>query len=93
MILHLQKAKILGLLCLIITLSATLALTTYSGLASAQNKTLMQPTGIKGMTTNPTNIVLTSMIMIPEKTGCHEYKKSAKLNVNDPSIFSKTMQI
>jgi hypothetical protein len=45
---YIQKAKILGLLCLITTLSATLALTTYSGLASAQNKTLMQPTGIKG---------------------------------------------
>ncbi|MFZ0329397.1 MAG: hypothetical protein WBQ25_21765 [Nitrososphaeraceae archaeon] len=65
---YIQKAKILGLLCLITTLSATLALTTYSGLASAQNKTLMQPTGIKGIALSPTNIVLTSMIMIPEKT-------------------------
>src|SRR5207245_4147047 len=31
---------------------------THSGLANAQNKTLMQPTGIKRMATNVTNIVL-----------------------------------
>ncbi|MFZ0646668.1 MAG: alpha/beta hydrolase, partial [Nitrososphaeraceae archaeon] len=30
----------------------------YSGFASPQNKTLMQPQGVQGMTTNATNIVL-----------------------------------
>ena len=30
----------------------------FAGLASAQNTTSMQPTGIKGMATNATNIVL-----------------------------------
>ncbi len=55
---YIQKAKVLGLLCLTITLIVTLALTTHSGSASAQDKTLTQPTGIKGMATNATNIVL-----------------------------------
>jgi pimeloyl-ACP methyl ester carboxylesterase len=55
---NLQKAKALGLLVLTISLTTTLALTTHSGLASAQNKTLTQSTGIKGMGTNTTNIVL-----------------------------------
>ena len=41
-----------------ISLITTLALTTHFGLASAQNKTLMQPTGIKNMTTNATSIIL-----------------------------------
>jgi pimeloyl-ACP methyl ester carboxylesterase len=31
---------------------------TYSGFATPQNKTLMQPQGVQGMTTNATNIVL-----------------------------------
>ena len=56
---YIQKAKVSGLLCLTITLIVSLALiTTHSGLANAQNKTLMQPTGIKSMATNSTNIIL-----------------------------------
>ena len=53
-----SKHKALGLLILTISLITTVALTTHSGLASAQNKTLMQSTGTKNMTTNNTNIVL-----------------------------------
>ena len=53
-----SKHKALGLLILAISLITTVALTTHSGLASAQNKTLMQSTGTKNMTTNNTNIVL-----------------------------------
>jgi pimeloyl-ACP methyl ester carboxylesterase len=56
--LYIQKAKVLGLLFLTMTLIVTLSLTTHSGLAIAQNKTSMQPQGIKGMATNATNIVL-----------------------------------
>jgi pimeloyl-ACP methyl ester carboxylesterase len=55
---YIQKAKVLGLLFLTMTLIVTLSLTTHSGLAIAQNKTSMQPQGIKGMATNATNIVL-----------------------------------
>lgn len=55
---YIQKAKFLGLLFLSLTLTVILSLTTHSGLANAQNKTLMQPTGIKGMATNSANIVL-----------------------------------
>jgi pimeloyl-ACP methyl ester carboxylesterase len=53
-----QKAKILFLSCLSITLIVSLALiTTRSGLANAQqNKTIMQPQEVHGMTTNATNI-------------------------------------
>ena len=53
--------KVLGLLFLTLTLSTTLVLSAHSGLASAQNKTSMQPQGVQGMaTTNSTkmNIVL-----------------------------------
>jgi pimeloyl-ACP methyl ester carboxylesterase len=53
-----QKAKVLLLLCLSITIIASLASTTYFGLASPENKTLMQAQGIQSMTTNATNIVL-----------------------------------
>src|SRR3954468_12758128 len=53
-----SKHKALGLLILAISLITTVALTTHSGLASAQNKTLMQSTGTKNMATNSTNIVL-----------------------------------
>jgi pimeloyl-ACP methyl ester carboxylesterase len=49
--------KFLGLLCLSITLLISIP-STYSGSASAQNNTLMQPDGIQGMSTNATNIVL-----------------------------------
>src|SRR5437588_7394453 len=55
---HNQKTKFLGLLFLTMTLIVTLSLTTQSGLANAQNKTIMQPTGIKGVAANATNIVL-----------------------------------
>jgi pimeloyl-ACP methyl ester carboxylesterase len=55
---HNQKTKFLGLLFLTMTLIVTLSLTTQHGLANAQNKTLMQPTGIKGVATNITNIIL-----------------------------------
>ncbi|MDQ6865443.1 MAG: alpha/beta hydrolase [Thermoproteota archaeon] len=53
-----QKAKILGLLFLTLSLIVTLSLSAHSGLANAQNKTLMQPTGIKSMATNATSIIL-----------------------------------
>ena len=55
---HFQKTKALGLVLLTISLITTLALTTHSGLASAQNKTLTKPTGIKSMATNATSIIL-----------------------------------
>jgi pimeloyl-ACP methyl ester carboxylesterase len=55
---YVQKAKALGLLILTISIITTLALTTHSCSASAQNNTLMQPTGIKSMATNATNIIL-----------------------------------
>jgi len=53
-----QKAKVLKLLFLTMALIVTLSLTTHSDLVSAENKTLMQPTGIKNIATNVTNIVL-----------------------------------
>jgi pimeloyl-ACP methyl ester carboxylesterase len=53
-----QKAKVLLLLCLSITIIASLASTTYLGLASPGNNTLMQAQGIQSTTTNATNIVL-----------------------------------
>jgi pimeloyl-ACP methyl ester carboxylesterase len=53
-----SKQIVLLLLCLSITVIASLASTTYFGLASPENKTLMQAQGIQSMTTNATNIVL-----------------------------------
>jgi pimeloyl-ACP methyl ester carboxylesterase len=53
-----QNIKSLGLLCLTITLLLGIMSPTYSGFASPENKTLMQPQGVQGMTTNATNIVL-----------------------------------
>jgi pimeloyl-ACP methyl ester carboxylesterase len=53
-----QKIKFLGLLCLSITLLLGFMSPTYSGFASPENKTLMQPQGVQGMATNATNIVL-----------------------------------
>ena len=50
-----QKAKILGLLFLTLSLIVTLSLSAHSGLANAQNKT---STGVKSVATNATNIVL-----------------------------------
>jgi pimeloyl-ACP methyl ester carboxylesterase len=53
-----QNIKFLGLLCLSITLLVGFMSPTYSGFASPENKTLMQPQGVQGMATNATNIVL-----------------------------------
>ena len=54
-----QNTKVLFLLCLSITLLlGFMSSPTYSGFASPENKTLMQPQGVQGMTTNATNIVL-----------------------------------
>ena len=53
-----QNIKFLGLLCLSITLLLGFMSPTYSGFASPENKTLMQPQGVQGMATNATNIVL-----------------------------------
>jgi pimeloyl-ACP methyl ester carboxylesterase len=54
-----QNIKFLGLLSLSITLLlGFMSSPTYSGFASPENKTLMQPQGVQGMATNATNIVL-----------------------------------
>jgi pimeloyl-ACP methyl ester carboxylesterase len=56
-----SKQKVLILLCLSIAITTGLAPTTYSGFATSENKTLMQPQGTQGMsntTSNTTNIVL-----------------------------------
>ena len=53
-----EKAKILGLLFLTLSLIITLSLSAHSGQANAQNKTSMQPTGVKSTAKNATNIVL-----------------------------------
>jgi pimeloyl-ACP methyl ester carboxylesterase len=49
--------KFLSLLCLSIALLISIP-SSYSGSASAQNNTLMQPDGMQGMSTNATNILL-----------------------------------
>ena len=56
-----SKQKVLILLCLSIAITTGLASTTYSGFATSENKTLMQPQGTQGTsntTSNTTNIVL-----------------------------------
>jgi pimeloyl-ACP methyl ester carboxylesterase len=53
-----KKVKFFGLLCLSITLLVSLTPSTYSGFASSEIKTLMQPQGTQNMSTNATNIVL-----------------------------------
>ena len=56
-----SKQKVLILLCLSIAITTGLASTTYSGFATSENKTLMQPQGTQDMsitTSNTTNIVL-----------------------------------
>ena len=53
-----SKQKVLILLCLSIAITTSLASTTNVGLATPENKTLMQPQGIQSMSTNATNIVL-----------------------------------
>ena len=53
-----SKQKVLILLSLSIAITISLVSPTYSGFASPENKTLMQPQGVQGMATNATNIVL-----------------------------------
>jgi pimeloyl-ACP methyl ester carboxylesterase len=54
-----KKIKCFGLICLNVTLLVSFMSLTYSSFASPENKTLMQPQGVQGMTeTNTTNIVL-----------------------------------
>ena len=54
-----EKTKFFGLLTLSITLLLVFILPSYSGLASSQNKTLMQPQGVSDVAaTNATSIVL-----------------------------------
>jgi pimeloyl-ACP methyl ester carboxylesterase len=53
-----SKQKVLILLCLSIAIITSLASTTEFGLATPENKTLMQPQGLQSMSTNATNIVL-----------------------------------
>src|SRR5919107_4827014 len=53
-----SKQKVLILLCLSIAITTSLASTTDFGLATPENKTLMQSEGIQNMSTNATNIVL-----------------------------------
>jgi pimeloyl-ACP methyl ester carboxylesterase len=53
-----QNIKFLGLLCLSIALLLGIMSPTYSGFATPENKTLMQPQEVQGMATNATNIVL-----------------------------------
>jgi pimeloyl-ACP methyl ester carboxylesterase len=54
-----QNIKFFGSLYMSVILLLVFMLRTYSSLASSENKTLMQPQGVQGMTTtNATNIVL-----------------------------------
>jgi pimeloyl-ACP methyl ester carboxylesterase len=55
-----QKTKFLVLVCLSVAIVAGLSSAAYFSSASAQNKTSMEPTGIKNTITNATkiNIVL-----------------------------------
>ena len=56
---HSEKTKFFCLLSLSITLLLVVILPSYSGFASSQNKTLMQPQGVSDVAaTNATNIVL-----------------------------------
>ena len=56
---HSEKIKFFGLLSLSITLLLVFILPSYYGVASSQNKTLMQPQGVSVVAaTNATNIVL-----------------------------------
>ena len=58
MTINYKEIKFFGLLCLGMALFVGLTPFTYSGEASAQNNTLMQPQGTQDMSTNATNIVL-----------------------------------
>ena len=55
---YIQKTKILLIICLTLTFIVSFALISPSGLASAQNNTSMQPSGMKNTATNSTNIIL-----------------------------------
>ena len=55
---YIQKIKFFVLLSLSTMLVASFVLPTYSGFASPENKTLIQPQRIQNMSTNATNIVL-----------------------------------
>jgi pimeloyl-ACP methyl ester carboxylesterase len=55
---YIQKTKILLIVCLTLTFIVSFALISPSGLASAQNNTSMQPSGMKNTATNSTNIIL-----------------------------------
>jgi pimeloyl-ACP methyl ester carboxylesterase len=55
---YIRKIKFFVLLSLSTMLVASFVLPTYSGFASPENKTLIQPQGIQNMSTNATNIVL-----------------------------------
>ena len=57
-----SKQKVLILLCLSIAITISLVSPTYSGFASPVNKTLMQPQGVQGMSTNATNA--TNIILV-----------------------------
>jgi pimeloyl-ACP methyl ester carboxylesterase len=61
-----QKAKVLGLLFLTMTLIVTLSLTTHSGQANAQqqNNTLMQSQGTPSMTIPTTNTTNTNIVLV-----------------------------
>jgi len=54
-----ERARVSLLLCLINVIVTSLASSTYFGVANAQqNKTLIQPQGSQGMSSNGTNIIL-----------------------------------
>src|SRR5919107_715886 len=55
---YIQKIKFFVLLSLSTMLVASFVLPTYSGFASPENKTLIEPQRIQNMSTNATNIVL-----------------------------------
>src|SRR6476661_8092837 len=61
-----QKAKVLGLLFLTMTLIVTLSLTTHPGQANAQqqNNTLMQSQGTPSMTIPTTNTTNTNIVLV-----------------------------
>jgi pimeloyl-ACP methyl ester carboxylesterase len=54
-----QEAKVSVLLCLSVAIITCLVSSTYFGVAnSQQNKALIQPQGVQGMSSNGTNIIL-----------------------------------
>jgi len=55
---RMKNIKLFGLLCLSMILLLGFMSPAYSGSATPENKTLMQPQGVQNMTTNAANIVL-----------------------------------